>query len=98
MNGLEYRVRWWRAGRQGGASAIFQTLDAAQRKADRLLALDAVKADTRFADMPDLLRPPVVESRPVGPWAPLPDQRAEPSDYAAAQMEEWLSPATGIDW
>ena len=89
----EFRVRWRREGRQR-ASAIYQTEAAARRKADGILALDAVKADTRFDDMPDLAEPPVVEAREVGPWLAMADQQTEPSDEAVARMDEWATPGS----
>lgn len=89
----EFRVHWRRDGRQR-ATAIFQTEAAARRKADGILGLDAIKEGTRFDDLPDLISPPIVEAREVGPWEPLPDQQIEPSDGAVARMEEWAVPGS----
>ena len=91
---LEYRVRWRREGRQG-TSVIYQSEEGARAKADRLLALDAVKGETqRFADMPDLTGPPTIEVRTVGEWAASIVQPTEPSDEAVASMEEWIEPGS----
>ena len=90
---LEYRVRWRRDGRQG-ASSIYQTEQPARQKADRLMALDAVKQGTKFEDMPDLVAPPTIEVRTVGEWAASIVQPSEPSDEACASMEEWVEPGS----
>lgn len=76
---LEYRVRWRREGRQR-ASKIFQTGEAAHRKARGINALEEVKARTDRADMPDLVEPPVIEVRECSPWAEAPVQPGPPTD------------------
>lgn len=90
---LEFRVKWKREGRKS-TTAIYQTAPPALQKADRLMALDAVKADTKFADMPDLVAPPTIEQREVGEWEQAGFQLAEPTDEACASMEEWLVPGS----
>lgn len=92
-SGHEYRVRWRREGRQG-TSQIYQSEDGARGKADRLMALDAVKEGSRFDDMPDLTGPPVIEVREVGPWAPAAEQPSEAPDDVVAQMDEWATPGS----
>lgn len=96
---FEYRVRWRREGRQG-TSVIYQTEEGARAKADRILALDAVKEGTRFDDMPDLIAPPTIEVREVGAWSAADIQPSEPSDEACAAMEEFAVPGSqsGVAW
>lgn len=101
---FEYRVRWRREGSQA-TYKIFQTKEAAERKADGILALDTmiphcpgnwVERDTR--PMPPLTEKPVIQRRAVSEWEEAPSQITEPSDEACAGMEEWLCPGsqTGV--
>jgi hypothetical protein len=71
---------------------IYQTEAAARAKVDRLLALDVVKGGTTFDEIPPLVRPPVVESRPVGEWERLAVQQEEPTDEAVERISEWVTP------
>jgi len=80
----QYRVRWQRPRRPDDTSAglvsyraLFETEAGARNKAERLVALDDDKhtyADeggrTSF-DFPDLVEPPLIERREVGPWQPV---------------------------
>jgi hypothetical protein len=86
---VEYRVRWKRKGRQQ-ATVIRQRWGSAWRKAEGILALEAVKADTRFSAMPDLEEGPVIEERPVGDWAPTAGQISAPSKGARDAMFAWV--------
>jgi hypothetical protein len=102
MSAFEYRVKWQRE-EISQTTRIYQTEAAAMRKADGIVALDAVKVGSRFADMPDLIGPVVIERRAVEAWEPF-GTWDEPSDEACARMEEWATPgsqsgvATGGDW
>jgi hypothetical protein len=88
---LEYRLGWQREGRRP-VKQIFQTEKAALEKADRILALEEVKANTQFADMPDLVSPPVVESRQVGEWGLHSKQAVDgPSEKAVERMQAWVN-------
>lgn len=81
---VEFRVRWKREGRQR-SYRIYQSWDSAYRKAQGVLALEAVKEHTTFDGMPDLEERPVIEQRPVGNW----DDGSEvqdPSDYLKRDM------------
>lgn len=93
MTSLEYRVRWRREGRQG-TSQIYQSEDGCRAKADRLMALEAVKEGSRFDDMPDLVGPPVIEVREVGAWQPAEEQPTEASEEAIMHMDEWATPGS----
>lgn len=96
----EYRVRWQREGRRI-TGRIYQTEKAALHKAEGIAALEEVKGDTRFEDMPDLVGPPVIEARLVGEWTPVTDQANEPTDRAREAIKEWAGPPEGSsygDW
>lgn len=88
---VEFRVIWKREGRRQ-STRIYQSWDAAYKKAQGVLALEAVKAETEFAAMPDLEQRPVIETRPVGDWSENEFQVTEPSDYLKRSMRE-LYPA-----
>lgn len=84
----EFRVRWKREGRQQ-TTRIYQSGKAAHRKAQGILGLEAVKADTSFHAMPDLEIAPVIEMRPVGDWEPTEYQVAEVSEGTKMSMADW---------
>lgn len=81
----EYRVRWRRQGR-GQSTTIYQSHSSAYRKAQGILALEAVKDETSFENMPPLVEGPVIEVRPVGDWEPVEYQIAEVEDWAKERM------------
>lgn len=87
MTAVEYRLRWRREGRSS-TGKIYQTERAAREKMDRLLALDEVKGDTRFEDMPDLAEIRL-EIREVGPWNAVADQPTKASARAVEHVREW---------
>lgn len=88
----EYRLTWEREGRRP-TRKIYQHEGRARAKAERILALELVKDGTRFADMPDLVAPPVLESREVSEWTPdeqpLDDQ---PGPRIVHEMRFWARP------
>ena len=86
----EFRV-WWRREGAHRATAIFQTEAAARRKADGIVALEAVKRGSRFDEMPDLVEVPVIEVRDVSEWREH-DRVTEPSVRALERMEAWAVP------
>lgn len=90
MSSFEYRVKWRRED-SGWVTRIYQTEVAAMRKADGIVALDAVKAGTKFADMPDLAGPVVIERRAVPAWESF-GTWTDPSEEACARMEDWANP------
>jgi hypothetical protein len=100
----EFRVYWRREGLHR-ATAIYQTEAAARRKADGILALDALKEGSRLAVVPDVVDGPVIEVRDVSNWREH-ERVTELDDEACAGMQEWLFPgglsggiATGgVDW
>ncbi len=83
---VEYRVVWKREGRQRSVR-IYQSWSSAYRKAQGILALDAVKAETTFHTLPDLEERPTIQTRPVGDWSEYTaSEILEPSDYAKDNM------------
>lgn len=64
----EYRVRWQREDRSP-SYRIYQSFEAATRKVDAIVATEEVKhAVPRLASLPDLVEPPVIQTRRVGDW------------------------------
>lgn len=99
IGGMEFRVRYRREGRASGASLIYQTEKAARAKIDRLLALEEVKGDSRFSDMPDLAGTPTLEVREVGVWLSHPDPPPPvPSSGAVEAMRGWVAPDDPGGW
>ena len=74
----EFRVVWQRVDRQR-STRIFQSWNAAYHKAQGILALEAVKKDTTYSEMPPLAHRPVIEQRTVGDWEPVGIEVNEPS-------------------
>ena len=64
---FEYRVVWRREGRRQ-STRIYQSAASAWRKAQGIVALEAVKHETTFAGMPALDEDPMIEKRAVGEW------------------------------
>lgn len=82
----EFRVVWTREGRRQ-STRIYQGWSSACRKAQGILALEAVKAETRFETMPDLVEPPVIQQRTVGDWEQNPYyEPSEPSEGTKKEM------------
>lgn len=88
-NGVEYRLRWRRQER-GRTYRIYQTREAAHRKARGILALEAVKHETSMSDMPDLAEPPVIEEREVGAWTRSHTQASPPVESDLAGMRTYF--------
>ena len=86
----EYRVRWRREGHER-ASRIYQTAQAAHRKARGIVALEQVKAETTMADMADLAEQPVIESREVGEWAVAELQPEAPTRSDLEGMRDYFA-------
>jgi hypothetical protein len=85
----EYRVRWQREGRSP-TTRIYQTEAAALRKIDGILALDALKGDSkRWDDMPDLVGSPELQMRVVGDWVATEHGQDAPSEHALAGIAVW---------
>jgi hypothetical protein len=93
---IEFRVSWRRQ-EHGRVTRIYQTEQAARRKAEGILALERVKAKTTFSGMADLAEVPLIESRPVGVWSPVAEQPGEPSEGACARMKSWAGPLGPYD-
>jgi hypothetical protein len=94
---VEYRVRWQREGRQRTAR-IYQSADAAHRKALGIMALERGKEGTRFDAMPDLVYGPVIEVRAVDSWETAKYQPPPPTEGLVERMREWAGgPASGGD-
>ncbi len=83
---IEYRVVWKREGRQR-STRIYQSWSSAYRKAQGILALDAVKAETSFHTLPDLEERPTIQTRPVGDWMEQDFPVADPGDYTKNEMK-----------
>lgn len=65
---IEYRVVWRRAERRR-STRIYQGRDAAYRKAQGILAVERIKDEfDGLASMPELVEPPVIQTRTVGEW------------------------------
>jgi hypothetical protein len=89
----EYRVRWRRNGQSRSTTRILQRWDSAVKKARTIRALEAVRDETRFRTMEDLVEGPVIEQRKVGEWIPAPGVvLGEPSDMDRASILEWAGP------
>lgn len=86
---LEFRVRWQREGCHP-TTRIFQSWNAAYTKASGLLALDDVKTEfAQYEGMRDLVGPPVIEVREVGPWKKYNHQFATATDYGRQRMRDY---------
>jgi hypothetical protein len=84
---VEFRVRWRRDGRQP-AYRIYQSEDAAWRKACAVRALEDVKHEfSQYDGMPDLVEGPDLQVRGVSEWRPS-EQQPEPMDYHRDRMRE----------
>ena len=88
---VEYRVQWRREGRKR-TTRIYQTWSAAYRKAQGILALEDVKADTSLATLPALAEPPVIEERRCAAWGPS-DAEIYVSDVTRQNMRSHFPPA-----
>jgi len=87
----EYRLVWKREGRQR-STRIYQAWGSAYKKAQGILALEAVKGETSLATLPDLEEPPVIEVRPVGDWVPTTIQILEPHEGLKESMKFLYKP------
>jgi hypothetical protein len=87
---LEYRVKWRREGRQH-TYRIYQTWNAAYRKAQGILALEDVKDGTSLASLPALAEPPSIEERPCGGWEPS-TVVIEVTDHTRDSMRQHFPP------
>ena len=92
---MEFRVVWKREGRRQ-STRIYQGWSSAYRKAQGVLAMEAVKDETTYETMPDLEERPVIQQRTVGDWEPSPlGVVSEPSDYTKKEMlYQFGKPAT----
>ena len=81
----EFRVVWKREGRRR-STRIYQSWSAAYHKAQGILALDAVKADTTYETLPDLEEDPIIEQRTVGPWESRECVITAPSEWKLNDM------------
>lgn len=85
----EFRVVWKREGRQR-STRIFQSWDAACRKAAGIVALEAVKDETTYDTLPDLEEPPTIEQRSVGDWETNPYYVPGPPQEGAMREMRYL--------
>lgn len=87
---VEYRLKWRREGRPW-SYRIYQTLEAAHRKARGIVALEQVKDETTTMDnMPDLVEAPVLEIRQVGPWERALTQPSPPTKSDLEGMRSYF--------
>jgi hypothetical protein len=68
----EYRVIWRREGKSS-RRRIFQTLPGAENFAALVSVPNDEIDDETFWTMPELIYGPVIETREVGEWGPMPD-------------------------
>jgi hypothetical protein len=81
----EFRVVWKREGRRQ-STRIFQSGSSAYRKAQGILALEAVKGETEYETMPDLEERPTIQQRSVGEWEPNPFGPSESDEGIGREM------------
>lgn len=86
---IEYRVHWRRQERKR-TTKIYQTHDAAHRKARGIVALERVKDETSMRDMPPLVEAPVIEQREVGEWAVAAQQAEPPRESEIQNMRAYF--------
>jgi hypothetical protein len=94
---VEFRVRWRREGQPQISTRIYQTWSAAYRKAQAIAAIEAVKDDTTFENMPDLAEGPIIEVREVGPWKANEFQARPPHDALLQRMRHRYAPTPQTD-
>ena len=93
----EFRVRWRRHGQWRISTRIYQSWGPAYRKAQGIAALERVKHDTTYSEMPGLVEGPIIEVRTVGDWTPNEFQPLPPTEGLLERMRSRYSPSVQHD-